>query len=303
MAHLAWAVESPSAPLLERHRWLDTLHVLERRAGIRTFGTFLSTIRRARYDVALDLGRGAKSASIVWASRAPRRLGLARSDGREGSWLAATEWLPLQGVARPKLQQFLAFAERLGVAAAPVEFGLEVTAEDDRVADTLLEGLPRPLVVASLGSSCPSRRWWPARTAWVLDALATTHGASMVLTGTREDTAFAAAVMDGMRTRVCNLVGRTSVRELMAVLARARVVFGPDSGALHLAAALRVPVVSLWGPTSPLRSTPWGQDGGVVHSDAPCAPCFLKECPIGRVCMGSIGAEEVRARLEAVLAA
>jgi len=300
-ARIGWAVESPSAPVLEQHVWLDALHVLERRAGVRRVVEFLRTVRRERYDVALDLGRGLKSASILLASGAPRRLGLHRSDGREGSWLAASERLPPQGVEKAKLLQFLAFADRLGVPPAPVEFGLAPTPREIGAAEALLDGLASPIVVASLGSSCPSRRWWPKATAAVLDGLAVRHGASAVLTGTAEDLPFAAAVASAMRNEPRNLVGRTSLRELIAVVARARVVFGPDSGALHVAAAVGVPVVSLWGATSAQRSTPWGQERGVVLGHASCAPCFLRDCPIGRVCMRSIEAETVRGRVEAAL--
>jgi heptosyltransferase-1 len=271
-ARIGWAVESPSAPLLERHPWIDVLHVLGRRAPVREVLAFLRAVRRERYDVALDLGRGLKSAAILRGSGAPRRVGLGPADGREGSWLMATERL------------------------AP-------GSHERRVADELLHGLAPPIVVASLGSSCASRRWWPEPTATVLDALVRRRGASAVLTGTGVDASFAAEVTAAMHVPVRNLVAKTSLRELTAVLARAGVVFGPDSGALHVAAALGVPVVSLWGPTSAARSTPWGQERGVIQGQASCAPCFLRACPIGRVCMRTIDAALVLERVETALGA
>jgi heptosyltransferase-1 len=279
------------------------LHVLERRAAVGKLFAFLRAVRRERYDVALDLGRGLKSAAILRGSGAPRRLGLGRADAREGSWLMATERLAPQGVEKPKLSQFLAFAERLELPPAPVEFGLAPAAAAERAADELLRGLAPPIVVASLGSSCASRRWWPEPTALVLDALVRRRAASAVLTGTGVDAPFAAAVAGAMHAPVRNLVAHTSLRELTAVLARAAVVFGPDSGALHVAAALGVPVVSLWGATSAARSTPWGQERGVIQGRASCAPCFLRDCPIGRVCMRTIDGSLVLERVEAALAA
>ncbi|HTD27100.1 MAG TPA: glycosyltransferase family 9 protein, partial [Candidatus Elarobacter sp.] len=101
---------------------------------------------------------------------------------------------------------------------------------------------------------------------------------------------------------VRDLVGRTTLRQLLAILARARLAFGPDSGALHLAAALGTPAVSLWGATSPVRSTPFGCEHLTVVGRAPCAPCFLRDCPIGRVCMREIASDAVVARARAVLA-
>ena len=97
-----------------------------------------------------------------------------------------------------------------------------------------------------------------------------------------------------------DLVGRTSLRQLLAIVARARLVFGPDSGALHLAAAVGTPALSLWGATSAERSTPFGCEALSVAGDAPCAPCFLTRCPIGRVCMRTIDVETVVARAAAV---
>ena len=92
------------------------------------------------------------------------------------------------------------------------------------------------------------------------------------------------------------------MRALQAVLAHSDVVFGPDSGALHLAAALGKPVVSLWGATSAARSAPWGSEGRTVEGAAPCAPCFLKDCPIDRVCMRTIAVAQVEERIRAVVA-
>jgi heptosyltransferase-2 len=95
------------------------------------------------------------------------------------------------------------------------------------------------------------------------------------------------------RVPVRDLIGRTSLRQLLAVLARCGLAFGPDSGALHLAAAVGTPAVSLWGATSAQRSTPFGGERLVLQGHAPCAPCFLRDCPIDRMCMRTIDAEQV----------
>lgn len=291
--HIGWAVEPLSAPLLQGHPWLDTVHVFARRAGWRALPPFVRQLRDGRYDVALDLGRGVKSGFLAWASRAPRRLGFAAADGREGGWRFATEHLPPQGSERAKLEQFLAFGDLLGVPASPIGFGLEPTEAERAAAAALLAALPRPIVAACVGSSCPSRVWEPDRTAAVLDGLAQARGGAAVLLGAAADVAFGAAVVARARSTVRDLTGRTSLRELLAVLSQVDLAFGPDSGALHLAAALDKPVVSLWGATSAWRSAPWGSERWTIQGDAPCAPCFLRHCPIGRVCMRSIAAETV----------
>jgi ADP-heptose:LPS heptosyltransferase len=260
-------------------------------------------VRAGRPDVALDLGRGAKTALLVLGSGARTRLGFARADAREGSWLAATQHLAEQGEAQAKIAQFLAFGDLLGLPPAPVEFGLAPTAAERVEAEALTSGLSRPIAAACLGSSCPSRRWFPEDTAAALSGMASRRGASAVLLGTAADAAFAAEVARATRPPVRDLTGRTSLRQLMAVLARADFGFGPDSGALHIAAAVGTPVVSLWGATSADRSAPYGSERHAIHGDAPCAPCFLRDCPIGRVCMRAISADRVvRHAMEALAA-
>ena len=300
-AWIGWAVEPPSAPLLAGHPWLDRLHVFERPRGLGAVAPFLRAIRAESYDVALDLGRGVKSALFARASGAAERIGFARADGREAGWLLATRRLAPQGPEQSKLEQFLAFGDALGLPAAQVEFGLAPTLAERREGEALTAGLEGPLVAACVGSSCPSRRWFPDRTAAVLRELRARHGTSAVLLGTAADASFALATVRDASGGVRDLVGRTTVRQLLALLSRAELAFGPDSGALHLAAAVGTPAVSLWGATSAARSTPFGLDTLAVRGTAPCAPCFLRDCPIGRVCMQEIPVDTVVARSAEVL--
>ncbi len=301
-AHIAWAVEPPSAPLLAGHPWLDQVLVFERARGVHAVLPYLARVRSGGYDTTLDLGRSAKSAFIARVSGAGVRLGFARADGREGGWLLATRRLPRQGTSRSKLLQFLAFGDLLDLPPAPIEFGLAPSAAEASEAAVLTAGLPAPLVAATVGSSCPSRRWLADRTAALLSRLRTDYGAGSVLLGTAADAAFAARVRRAVDGEVRDLTGRTSLRQLLAILARARVVVGPDSGALHLAAAVGTPAVSLWGATSADRSTPFGSEGLAVRGSARCAPCFLTRCPIGRVCMQAIAVDAVAERVAMVLA-
>ena len=292
-ATIGWVVEPLSAPLLVDHPWLDRVHRFERSRGVAGWLAVAREVRAAGYDVALDLGRSAKSGGLARASGASRRIGFARDDAREGAWLVATEHLPPQGVERSKLEQFLAFGDALDVRDQGIDFGLTVGAAEVAAAAALLGDVGEPFVAACVGSSCPSRRWWPERTAAVLDDLHAHAGTASVVLGAPADVAFGDAVVAAMRSPARNLAGRTTLRELMAILARARLAFGPDSGALHLAAAVGVRVVSLWGATSARRSTPFGSEPWVASGRVACSPCFLTTGPIGRVCMQAIEIDDV----------
>jgi hypothetical protein len=131
-ATIGWVVEPLSAPVLAGHPWLDRIHRFERTRGVAGYLAVAREVRAAGYDVALDLGRSAKSAVLGALSRAPRRIGFARDDAREGAWLLATERLPPQGVERSKLEQFLAFGPALDATDGDVAFGLVPDAEARR---------------------------------------------------------------------------------------------------------------------------------------------------------------------------
>lgn len=90
-------------------------------------------------------------------------------------------------------------------------------------------------------------------------------------------------------------MGLTSLREAVGILSRASVAIGPDTGLMHLSAAVGTPVVSLWGATSSARTGPFGYGDLVIQGKASCSPCYLRRCPIGRVCMRSIEVEQVAA--------
>ena len=115
----------------------------------------------------------------------------------------------------------------------------------------------------------------------------------MALLGGAEDVAFAQEVQRSSAIRWFDWTGRTTLREAIGILSRAKVAIGPDSGLMHLSAAVGTPVVSLWGATDPARTGPFGYEQLLVQGRAACAPCYLRRCPIGRVCMRSITSERV----------
>src|SRR5262249_15409572 len=156
-AVVGWAVEPPSAPLLVEHPWVDRVLVFERAGGPRASLACLRALGREPWDVALDLGRGAKSAVMAIASRARDRIGFARADAREGGWLLTRRHIPAQGTARSKLMQFLAFADALDLPPAPVEFGIAPDRSAEREAVALTAGLEGPVRAAGGGAAGPAR--------------------------------------------------------------------------------------------------------------------------------------------------
>ena len=298
-AHIAWVIEPKSLPMVAGHRWLDEVIVYDRAAPW-TFPNLLLRIRAARFDLVLDLQRHLKSGVISLASGALERIGFNRANTKEFNHCFNRSSIPAQPPLRLKLLQYQAFGDALGLPGAPIEFGLEPTFEESNRASELLGDAPRPLLGVILGSSWPSRLYFPDSIAEVIRILATpgegTRAMVPVLLGAPEDRGLAREVSARLAAqRAIDLCGRTTLRELAAVLTQCAAAFGPDCGPMHIAAAVGCPIVSLWGSTAPERSAPWGFGEFALRGQIPCHPCYLRECPIGRECMRRIEPAEVAA--------
>ena len=312
-AQIAWAVEPKSQAVLEGHPWLDELIIYNRRAPL-SFLPFLVRVRAGHFDLTLDLQRHLKSGIVSIASGARVRVGFDRSNGKEFNHLFSTRQIAPQPPMRLKLMQYQAFADALGLAPAPVEFGLVASDIERARAAAMLEGASRPRLAVILGSSWPSRIYFPDAIAAVIREMAIARDGCPalfpVLIGSgRDEVALADQVVANLagapvlNLPILNLAGRTGLRDLVAIFAECAAAFGPDSGPMHIAAAAGCPVVSLWGATAPERSAPWGFADLALAGAIPCHPCYLRECPIGRECMRRIAPAEVAAALRRALAA
>jgi len=301
-ARITWAVEPAAAPLLQDHPGLDDVLLFDRARGAAAFVRILRQVRELRPDLTLDLQRHLKSGVISRASGAAVRLGFHRRNSREGNWLFNTHSLQPMAYFSPKLRQFLRFGDWLEIEPVPVSFGLRLNAAEECRVDELVSAVQSPFVVAFVGASWESKGWFAESTAAVIDTLGS-RGVGAVLVGGKGDQGVAAAVVRQARVAVCNLAGQVTLRDLIGVFRRAGAAFGADTGPMHIAAAAGTHVVSLWGATDPARSAPWNNTEGVLAGIAPCSPCYLRRCPIGRLCMESITpaavAEKLLAHVEA----
>jgi ADP-heptose:LPS heptosyltransferase len=296
-AYIAWAVEPKSAPILEGHAWLDELIIYDRRNAPWSFVRFLRQIRRGGFDLTLDLQRHLKSGLVSMVSRAPERLGFAPANTKEFNHRFATRHIEAQPRMRLKLAQYQAFGDALGIPQVPIAFGLKLPAEEQARAAAFLNDAPRSPVAVILGSSWPSRIYFPEMIAAALHELARPQDGMAfhpVLIASPEERVLADQVMRELKgAPATDLSGRTGLRDLIAIFGECAVAFGPDSGPMHIAAAVGCPVVSLWGSTAPERSAPWDNEEFALRGAIPCHPCYLRECPIGRECMRRIDPLEV----------
>jgi heptosyltransferase-1 len=301
-AHLAWAVEPKSAPVLEGHPWLDEIIIYNRARAPWSFPSFLYRVREGNFDLVLDLQRHLKSGMVAGISGAPDRLGFSAANTKELNHWFSTRQVMAQPNMRLKLLQYQSFGDSLGIPAAPIEFGLEPSADDLRRAQQLIGGTSRPLLGVILGSSWESRIYFAQSTAEAIMELHRRHGLVPVLIGGPDERHLADGVREHLgQMDLVDLAGQTSLKDLAAIFRHCRAAFGPDCGPMHIAAAVGCPIVSLWGATAPERSAPWGFAELTIKARIPCHPCYLRRCPIDRECMHRIEPGEVVAAVERAL--
>jgi len=300
-ARLAWAVEPPSLPLVQGYPAVDEIILFDRRRWWVDFWPFLNKIRSKKFDLVIDLQRHLKSGLISRWSGAPHRIGFNRRDCKEFNWLFNNHFIPAFGDDISKLDHYLKFAEFLGLEPSPVEWNFKLSADEEAAVDKHLAAVGPSFAVLFAGSRWESKRWFPTQIADCARVIRERHALDAVLLGGKEERRLSEAALAERGVQAANLVGRTSLREAIGVIARARVAVGPDTGLMHIAVAVGTPVVSLWGATSPRRTGPYGFDDLVIQGRAPCAPCYQRRCAIGRICMQSIAIEEIAGKIALAL--
>jgi lipopolysaccharide heptosyltransferase I len=292
-AIFSWVINDGFAGLLHGHPDLERVLPFPRRRGWSRLPALIAQLRG--YDLAIDLQGLFRSAALAWLSGAPRRLGFRHS--REGAWLAYTDRLETPVKQMPAVLANWSVAQALGCPGAPPPIRLGITAEHRQRVATLLAGVPGPRIAVHAGASWETKRWPATHFATLLRLARERFGAGVVLVGGPGEEALAAQLPSDL-----NLVGRTDLLTLAAVLQSAQVMLSNDSGPMHLAAALGTPVVAPFTCTSPLRAGPYGAGHAVVATTVSCAASYLRRCPTMH-CMQELTPERLWPALARVLSA
>ena len=303
---LAAGVPRAFAPLLSAVPAVDQVVPLHRagRRGWRALDTEADALRRGRFDLAVLLPN---SFGAAWAAR---RAGIPERWGFAAQWRRGllTRAVPRPGRRTPPLHQ-VAYYQQLvrGLEIDPVAPEPRLAAPPHTVASarSLLDsagcGQDRPIVGIAPGAAYGhARRWLPGRYGRVADRLSRELGASVVLLGSVHDRdaghAIESSLVAGNRTGpgpgVVNLIGRTDLSQLIGVVASCRAFVSSDSGAMHLASALGVPVTAIFGPTDERLTGPVGSHE-VLTQTVWCRPCLFRDCPIDHRCMTRTSEDQV----------
>jgi lipopolysaccharide heptosyltransferase II len=310
-SRIAWLVKKDWSEILRGHP--DLTDVIAADIRWRSLPRLISELRRARFDLVLDLQGLLRSAAIAWLTGASTRVGFAA--GREGSrwWytdpvrLPGSEGVPWRLIPVHAVDRNLTLAAHVGADFAKPVFRLpDFSEETERMQKVLAEaGVgPKDTVIAVAPVDRLRLRSWPLeRFAEAAFRLAESEGAKIVLLGTADQRDILRPFAERLPTGLINLVGRTTVRELAVVLRRAQLLLANDSAPLHLAAALGTPVIGLYGPTNVVRARPYGEGHRAIRVELPCSPCEQKACSnkIQYECLMGINVNDVVTAAQEVL--
>jgi lipopolysaccharide heptosyltransferase II len=300
-AHLTYIVEPAAAPIVAGNPNLNDIIVAPRRRGVGGLVHDLALGRRLRarrYDLAIDFHGGPRAALLTWLSGAPVRIGYE---------ITGRTWMYTHRIARPRALRPRHSVENQWDLLAPLDIAPPDRAQypmamplDPDVAVRVTDRLSRAgvtdrdrLVVIHVSAGNPFRRWPLAYFVDLIAALAEDdERRRIVITSGPSEQDAAARVITDARARLGSAraqqvlsCGELSLAELRALLERAALYVGGDSGPLHVAATTTVPIVGLYGPTLPARSAPWRDPRYATESvdagDLPCRPCDQRICAPG----------------------
>ena len=253
-------------------------------------------IRKKQFDAAILLQNAIEAAIIAFLAGIPVRAGY-NSDGRG---LLLTHSVQRTKAIREVHQTdyYLEMVKALGCRPAGREGVLTLGKDDERLAGELLAGYglqgSRLLVGMAPGATYgPAKKWFPERFASVADRLADGVSAKIILFGSSDDNDTAATVQARAKYPMFDLTGKTGLKEALALMSRCRLFISNDSGLMHVAAALGVPTIAIFGSTNPATTSPPGRNNVIIHTDVACSPCLTPDCPTDFQCMDLIGVDDV----------
>ena len=298
---IGWLVARAYKEILEGNPYLDKIFIFERERwrGIKNcifrqneIWHLLKEIRAEGFDICLDLQGLFRSGFFTFFSGAPRRLGF--HNARELAFLAYNENVTLPPHIVHAVDRNAYLVEKIINSPVKKDFPVFLSEEEKEKASHWLQG--KPCIVMVPGTRWESKRWPTTYFAKLIDDLVVTQKATIALVGAKGDSELSNQIL--MNTKfpqhVVNLVGKTSLKELCAVMAKADLVISNDSGPMHIAAAMGTKVIALFGPTDIQKTAPYGEHHVILQHSCGCNPCRKRICNTHPSCMEQLLPEEVR---------
>lgn len=254
--------------------------------------TVARELAREKFDLAVLLPNSFESALVARVAGIPRIIGY----NRDGRGLLLTEAIAKPEEHRHERFYYLELLKRAGlIAEFPEDAPIRLTAAAKEGASLLAaRGIALPVIGVSPGAAYGNaKRWLPERFAESAREVAWALGARVVLFGSAGERPLCGSVAAAVGDNACNLAGETTLREFIDMASACRIFLTNDSGAMHIASALGVPTVTVFGSTDDVTTGPTGPLARIVRERVECSPCLRRECPIDHRCMTRIPASRV----------
>ena len=266
------------ADLMETHPYVDTCIVdTKDRGSYRSLMGLIRQVRRAAFDVAVVLHPTSfRNALVPFLARVPMRVGT-NVNGR-GMLLTASR---KDDTTVHEVHRYLRVLQLLDIDTSLDSLEFWHTDTERRIIQDLLDAenvsSTDRLIALNLGTTWRTKQWDPTNFAAVIEQIAhLAPDARIVLTGASNELALVEALPTSLP--IINLVGKTSILQLGALLERCEVCLTCDSGPMHIAAAVGTPTVALFGPTDPVRHKPYGTGHTIIEKSVECRPCYKRAC-------------------------
>ncbi|MCK4739416.1 MAG: glycosyltransferase family 9 protein [Deltaproteobacteria bacterium] len=303
-AQIDWLVEEAPSNLLLDHPMINKVIVVKKKGWLSSPRENLEVVKELRstnYDMALDFQGLFKSGLWIYLSGAKKRIGF--SNARELSYIFLNEKLPPSDIERHAVERYLTLARyavkstgaRVGLPTlslnCPLYFGLkESSGVEALLQEGGISGTEEFFIIN------PFARWstkvWPLENAAEFIKMAKRElNMRAVVIGSKNEAKEAEELLRESGVEALNLAGKTTLKGLTALISRARFVLTVDSGPMHMTAGLGVPQVAIFGPTSHIRTGPYGFEDSTIRREMSCAPCFKRVCPKPE-CMSEVTAKD-----------
>lgn len=300
-AQVAVVARPGVADLYYREECIDRVIVYPPHKGLRSRFDFAATLRAEHFDAAILLQNAFDAALLAWLARIPVRIGYDR-DAR-GVLLTRAIAVPEPGdIPRHQRFYYLELLRRAGwidsfPACEAIRLGGSDAAREAGLRRLSAIGIAGPIIGISPGAAYGNaKRWLPERFAEAATRIARPHQAGVLVFGSAGERPLCGEVAERIRSasvKACNLAGETTLGEFVDLAATCRVFLTNDSGAMHVASALGVPTLAVFGATDDVATGPTGPLARVIREHTECSPCLLRECPIDHRCMTRVTVDHV----------
>jgi heptosyltransferase-1 len=290
-AEIHWVIAKGLEGLLEGHPMVNKLWIINKdkwkkiknvKGTISEFNVLFKELKKEKFDLVVDLQGLLRSGVLTAATGAPVKVGF--KEAREGSKIFYTHKVE-GGRDIYAVDRYLKIADFLGCDITDIRFPFPLHFKSSIITNY---SLPEDYAVI-----VPGARWktkvWPSKK---FGKLSSKLPIMTVIVGSKTDIDIANEIVALSKGKATSLADKTDLKELIEVIRNARFMVSNDSGPMHIAAALGIPVFAIFGPTDPLRTGPYGEGHTVIREDIPCVPCFKKTCSDVK-CMNSLSVEKV----------